>query len=125
MSESFDFDSVVTAHIPVRIDGKDYLLKEATGEASVKFRNACMKVMAFQDGKLSRVGDLANAEILLVALCMTDAEGKPVSEATVKGWPAKVVKKLFLKVKEISEMDDKQSEGPAKNEQSNTEDGLE
>ena len=49
-------------------------------------------------------------EAYLVSLCLFDSEDRPVSEATVAGWPERVVKKLFTTAKEISNLVEKEGE---------------
>ena len=91
----------------VKILGVDYLLRELSEEASIKFQIAsirCSKVSA--DGEVT-VGDLAEAprlSSLLVSLCLTDSAGTPVSEEQVARFPARVIKALAAKVREMSDM---------------------
>jgi hypothetical protein len=59
---------------------------------------------------------LANVEPLLVSLCLFRENGAPVLLATVRSWPARVVKSLFEKAKEISDLgEERKEEEAAKN----------
>lgn len=124
MSE-FDFSDLSVIEIPVSIDGKQYFLREADGEAEAKFRNALMEgVEIGPEGKPVRVRGSADAEPLLVHLCLWDKaypEGRRVPLDRVKAWPSRVVRKLFNKAKEISEIQTtSDKEDPSGNEPSGT-----
>jgi hypothetical protein len=44
-------------------------------------------------------------------MCLFDAEtGKPVSEQTIRAWPARVLRRLHSKAKEIGGLDDRDDE---------------
>jgi len=96
---------------PVKLSGKDYYLREASGDAATKFANArlnCIKLGP--DGKPQTVRGIADVEPLLVSLCLFDESGKNVPEATVRSWPARVQKALFERAKEMSRLDDLETE---------------
>ena len=96
---------------PVKLSGKDYSLREASGDAATKFANArlnCIKLGP--DGKPQTVRGIADVEPLLVSLCLFDETGKNVPEATVRSWPARVQKVLFERAKEMSHLDDLETE---------------
>ncbi|MFA5376327.1 MAG: hypothetical protein WC455_11335 [Dehalococcoidia bacterium] len=96
---------------PVKLSGKDYSLREASGDAATKFANArlsCIKLGP--DGKPQTVRGIADVEPLLVSLCLFDESGKNVPEATVRSWPARVQKVLYDRAKEMSHLDDLETE---------------
>lgn len=111
MSDSFDFDGITPVSIPVRVGGKRYILREATGDVAVRYRNACLKAMKLgADGKPVAMENMADVEPYLVHLTLfAVAENGGESQvplATVRGWPARVVKALFNKAKEIGSLDE-------------------
>lgn len=144
MSENYTFD-LTPIQVEYKIGGIDYLLREASGEAAVKFSNAKLANLTLNDGKVIKVVGMANIQPLLISLCLIEkATGKPVEEALIKSWPSRIQTALFDKAKEISEIDQdatkeglekiiadaqkqlaeiKAKENPAKNEQSGTQDG--
>lgn len=116
----YDLDRI-RIPIALRVKGelKPHVLYEASGEAASRFRNHIIADATFVDGKLSKVGkSVANAEPLLVSLCLFElvkgADGeeteKPVTEGAVKKWPARVQKALFDRIKEISDLDEQSPE---------------
>jgi hypothetical protein len=119
-SESeFDFDSHEKIEVPVKVEGKKYFLREASGDAVCKYRNAqskCMKPSA--NGSFTIEGPIADTEPLLVSLCLFDEHDRQVGVDVVRRWPNRVLKKLVEKLKQISELDIET--GAPKNEQSDT-----
>lgn len=120
----FNFDDLTPIQIPVRYGGHVYLLCEADGEAGTKFRNwTFAAVRASKEGKEFGVHGFADREPLLVHLCLFEAEDHGgelrrkmvdgengdshpvrVPEATIRTWPARIVKQLYEKAEEISEL---------------------
>ena len=125
-SEGMVFDVTIQT-IPVIIGGTEYELREANGDTAARWRNAILKQTTInpETGKPSSVGQIADTESFLVALCLFEkSNGKPVSQIQVKKWPSRVVKQLFDKVQEISDLkEDDDTEERAKNELSDTMDG--
>lgn len=102
---------------PFQFQGKSYVLREASEDAAVRWRNAQLAATKLEDGKVSGVDGMADTEPLLVSLCvyeqLYDAQGsptdtKPVQKPTIRLWPAKVVKRLFEKIKEVSDLTEKE-----------------
>lgn len=102
MTDEMVFDSLEPKVVPVRIGGAKYTLREASGDAAVRWRNAILKTTRITDGKPSGIDGMADTEPLLVSLCLFDEGGKNVPITTVRGWPQRVQSALFAKVKEIS-----------------------
>lgn len=116
MADKLVFEEDISRReIPVRVRGKDYILTEAGGDATAKFRNANAKCARFEDGKFVGVsGPIADVEAILVAACVfeTNGDGKmkidgrglpmAVSMNTVRDWRPDTTKALFEKIKEIS-----------------------
>lgn len=127
--EMLDFDadnpSLSLKQLPVRYQGKDYVLVEALGDAVAQWRNAQLRGTTMQqqgdsDTRTIALGALADNETLLVSLCLfypdqgggliLDNRGdvdtrKRVPQTIVKNWPNRVVARLFEKAKEISGID--------------------
>lgn len=102
------FDSVSLQEESVVIADKEYVLREASGDTAVQYRNKTMAGMALSDGKLSRIESLADAEPFLVSRCLFECGEiqKNVPESTVRSWPNRIQKALFDRAKEISSLDD-------------------
>lgn len=111
------FDTLIPAEVPVKIRNKDgtvqsFVLREASAEAARQFRNCATRAAKMQDGRVTGVDGLADAEILLVSHCLfrqnVKADGTPqdvpVSQGELRTWPSKVVSRLFERAKEISEL---------------------
>lgn len=105
-------------------DGRKLILQEATGEAVATWRDAMMKLANVVDGEVSSIDGLHATESLLVSLCLfettpltdpdgpitirKDVNGDPFSvpQKTIQGWPNRIQKALFEKIKEISDLED-------------------
>ena len=120
MSEELNFD-LKPVEVPVKIGEQRYVLREASEEAARQWNNAKLRAARMNaDGKTTSIDGLADAEPLLVSLCLcmmdpktgetrTDRNLNPVtvSQATVLSWPARVVKPLYEKALAISNLDGK------------------
>ena len=105
VSADFDFDSLEVIEIPVKVGGEVYTLREASGDAAFKFRNAAMKCTKLgPDGKPASVEGIADIEPLLISLCLFDSKDKPVPVTKIRTWRNKVCKSLYEKILEISEL---------------------
>lgn len=108
-TEIMDFGDATPVEVAVKISGKQYTLKEALGDAVTKFNGLRAQAGRFQDGKFVGVrGSMANAEPFLVSLCLCDENGKPVPEKVIRAWPSRIQKQLYEKVKDLSEIDDRE-----------------
>ncbi len=107
MSEELRFDDITPIEEKVFVGGEEYLLRETSGDAAVKYDNARLFCYEYRNGELIRVNNLANLEPLLVSLCLFMVDGKTnVSEVTVRAWPARVQKALYDRAREISGMNE-------------------
>ena len=137
---SFDESPI---EVPVSIQGKKYVLREASGDAARKYHNAVLSSTQLgPEGKPSRIKGMADVEPLLVSNCLfsVDDEGQqvPVLLQTILDWPARVQKGLFERIKDISDLVEegeveelekalekaKQRVAAAKNDSSSTRDGF-
>jgi hypothetical protein len=114
-SQQFDLGDLTPIELNFSFSSKQYVLREASEEAAVQYDNACMDARVYVDGKLERLENLADVEPLLVSLCVFEKRFKedgttvdgfyPVSDSTVRSWPARLVKQLYEKAKLISGME--------------------
>lgn len=113
MTDSFDFGDLTLIEIPVAIAGKKYVLREADEETAAIYNNERIKGVKVDDAKVVGLpNDIGGMQSLLVSRCLfpLNSEGHPrpipVSRQEVMAWPTRIVKPLFIKAKEISELDD-------------------
>ena len=131
MSNEFDFSEVVFEEVDVVTPDKmQCVLRQASGEAAIKYRKQIMSGMRMADGKVGgNVDSMAAGEPLLVHLCLyfkdDNNANKRVPLATIEAWPYPVMKKLYDKAMEISDLnpadDDEEQRG---NESDETPSGL-
>jgi hypothetical protein len=99
------FDDITPIEVEVFVGKEKYILRETSGAARVIYDNARLACYEYQEGKLVKVHDMANIEVLLVSLCLFMGDGvTPVSEISIKVWPGRVYKALYEKAREISGM---------------------
>ena len=110
------FTDLAPLQVPVELGGNKFILTEASGNAAVEWKNAIMLATRMEEGKVVGLGELADSEPLLVSKCLyyADKDGglpvrgnqadpsKLVPLNLIRSWPAKVVRKLFQRVQEIS-----------------------
>lgn len=116
MGEVFDLGSTALTKVSYHLDGKTYVLKEATAETVCRWRNALLQTARFVDGKQNGFDGTADIDLLLVSLCLfeqTDKGETAVSMATLRAWPYRIQKVLLDKARAISCLED--SEGQGKN----------
>lgn len=110
----FVFDDLEPRVFPVRIRGKDYVLKSAPTGVAIQYRNACSKAARWEatsgkDVKVVGFDGLASTEVLLVQSCtfeVVQSKGEvrhgPVSRGWVEALPPAVTLKLYNKIVELS-----------------------
>lgn len=101
--ESLEFD-LELKEIKVKIGAENYVLREATSEVAVKYRRFIISSRR-TDGKGYKV-DLAEAEPVLVSMCLFKEDGKLAGEAFVKKLPERILKTLFIKARDMSKMNE-------------------
>lgn len=110
-SAPIDLGDISLIEIPYTIGGVQYVLREASGEAACSYRNAVFRATELgPDGKPSKIGNMADVEPLLVSLCLFNDQGRRLNSNELKKWPNRIVKTLFQKVKEISELEEQPEE---------------
>lgn len=108
MSDVLEF-SLSKIELPVKIDGDDYVLVEASAEAAKKFKDHVIASTKFEKGKPSGVKDLAASETLLLSECLFKVDGvnrSQVHTSTLLNWPNRVTNALFEKAKRISALNE-------------------
>ena len=107
MYDELDFDNLIPVEIPLSICAKKYLLREATGATATEFRNMAIACSEYgSDGKLAKIRGVASVEPFLVSRCLFSEDGKPVDRKVIEAWPARVQKRLFQKIKDISDLNE-------------------
>ncbi len=119
-NEAMNFDLSVV-EIPITITKKDRtkkecILREASGDAVINYNNARSSAMKYnKDGNISGTVNISDVIPLLISSCMMaierGADGSitnetPIQITELRSWPNRVVKSLFKKVREISDIDD-------------------
>lgn len=110
--DNLDFSTAVVQEFPFEYppkSGNHYILREASGDAAVKWRDEVFKSTILTDGKVSGVKNLASTEPYLVSLCCfklgPDGTSRiPMTAAMVRDFPAHVLKRLYNKVVHISKL---------------------
>lgn len=98
--------SLERATVIFMIGGKRYELREATGDAIVRYRNARAECSVYgPTGDFIRVKGLADLDPLFVSLCLYDEKEKLVPEQTIKSWPARIQADLAKELKIISDVE--------------------
>lgn len=109
--EPIVFDDITPVEVPVKIGGQDYVLREASGDAATRYRNARANCTKFSGGEFAGVdGPIADAQPKLVSDCLFKIvvmpDGKTVfskvEEKTVRAWPDRIQKALIERVLKIS-----------------------
>jgi hypothetical protein len=114
MSNDFDFD--LTPRIQeITIGENRYVLKEADESSATQYRDAmlrCTKLGA--DGKPTQVDGLAATEPLLVSLCLmktgNDGHLIPAGLQFVNGLPSRIVKKMYMWIRDSSDLAEETNE---------------
>lgn len=92
--------------VPVKIDGVEYTLEEASGDVACKYRNRFLECTKLENGKVIGVQGTADLEPFLVSMCLWHmAEGGKktnVPAVTIRSWPSKIQTQLFKRAKDIS-----------------------
>ena len=112
--ECLDFGELNPAEVDVKIGGREYVLREASGDAACKYRNALLKATKLgPNGKPQSLDGVADSEPLLVSLCLfekyrsgDEIKERPAILPQVRGWPSRVQKTLFDRAKKMSGLDE-------------------
>ncbi len=129
MSDSLVFDTVEPIEVPVSIGKHKYVLREASGAAACKWRNAQLKASKIVDGKVSGLEGMPDTEPLLISYCLfcvdsTGAVTQTVPLEIIRGWPYRIQRGLFAKLKEISALEEKETKATLEKRQKEVTDKL-
>lgn len=103
------FESLELIKVPVKIGKDKYILVEADGDTTAKFKSLMMKSSKMDQGKVILGDGIADGDKLLVAECLykVDAEGKqsevPVGHGSGK-WPGHIIASIAERAKKISKL---------------------
>ncbi len=113
------FTDLKPIEIRVTIGDDKYVLVEASGAAACEWQNSLLRGTRLgPDGRPESLDGMADAEPKLVSLCLfrilsdgPQIGGRvPVALTTIKGWPGRVQRLLYKKAREISQLDDEDTE---------------
>jgi hypothetical protein len=108
--EELEFD-IAIKEVPVKINDKEHIVREATGAVAAAYRNAMLKGARLgPDGKSMHMEGGAEAEHVLVQGCLYDKSGRRYTLATIASWPNRVIKPLFNIAHEISDLKEADTE---------------
>ena len=102
------------------LGGNAYILRPARGKAAMQYRNETFKAARLNQAGQTTFDGLANAESLLVSLCLRklatiNKDGAMVEveftvpRQVIEDWPYKTMKALYEKAQEISQLGQDQS----------------
>ena len=113
-----DTQDTTLIELPVQIDKRHFLLREANGDIACKYRNALIKRVTFgPQGNAQSIDGLADIEPLLISWCLievaVDEVGQPTAErigppslSDIRSWKPRILKHLYEEAKRISELDE-------------------
>jgi hypothetical protein len=119
-----DYDELAPWSFPIKVKGRSYLVREPSEDAAVKFRNQQVRgkeVSRSEDGQITirSLEGVYDIEPLLVYLCtfeqyehQGETRERPILLSVVKGWPSRVVKDIYKRIKERSPELDEVEEKP-------------
>jgi hypothetical protein len=104
-NEELILDDVEIRQVTVRLGGKVYILREADGGTARAYRNAMFKgAQVAPDGRSIVGQNIADAELVLLNGCLSDPQGRRVPLNTLSTWPSRILRPLFVKAQEISDL---------------------
>lgn len=113
MSEPLVFDlDRIEESVTLKLKGEEqkYVLRELIGKERDEYLTSLFaRMKTGNDGK-STLNNAMGLQASLVSKALTHAngslQGSPVDIETINSWPARIVKSLFERAKEISGLDD-------------------
>lgn len=130
---NLSFDDLEPRSLVVMLKQVPHLLVEPSESDVCRWRNAQIREAKMVNGKVAGIGNVADTEPLLVHYCLfqilkpelVEVDGetgnrayngprdgnhiRQVPLATIRGWTGRLVGKLFEAVKELGELNDKES----------------
>lgn len=100
---AFDFSNLAPREEPViGPDGERYVLREASADAVIRYREMNVRARRLEDGKLvGWTGEDVASDAVLVAACLfrTDKDGQRTNLTApvdvLRGWPNQVLERLY------------------------------
>lgn len=112
-----NYDDLRPQEFRFQVNGKKYILREASEGAATEYRSASLRGAEIihnedrGDRTIRGMVGIADVEPLLVSRCVFEVlesgQEKAVPKVLIDGWPAKVVKDLFERVKQSSDLEEK------------------
>lgn len=106
-NEDSDLD-LVEKSFRFKIGGQPYIIVEANGETATLYQSKILSGVTMTEGKIEGMSGVALGQLYLVSQCLKklDADGVPcaVSIETVKAWPNRIVKPIYEKIRELSDL---------------------
>lgn len=107
----FDFSDIQWIEIPVTgPDNEEYILRELDAGGARKYNDARISGVTMEDGKVVKVENIGGLEVLLVSLCLRAVNKRPIRPQSIEGWQERIIKKLFDKAKEISDIEEESAD---------------
>jgi hypothetical protein len=125
-----DFESVLLQTIPVRLGDKAYTLREASTEMFARYRSAIFARSTLKQGKdkdspTFKFEGLAEMDIYLLSLCLTEDEtGNNVLETEIREWPSRITEPLIAELKEMSGIETGSTDEEYEEQVKNLQEGL-
>lgn len=112
VNQDMDDLSLDLIEVKVKLNGKPHVIVSADSDTATEYRNISLKHVIMRDAKIEgKLMGLAESEPYLVSRCvfMIDADGNrhPYSLDAVKSWNSSAVKKLYNKIRDISDLEEK------------------
>lgn len=114
-----DFDALVIVEIPFKFRGREYILREADADTSIKhegYTTSCLELDSEGRPKGTK-GNLAEAKIVLLSGCTFERyedkgeiKERNVPGVVIRKWPARLTDPLYQKALDISELNVKNVE---------------
>jgi hypothetical protein len=110
-SQPLNFDDLTLIEEPVTIAGEPYVVREANGDAVLKYKGMILANLEFLDGKPTKIkAGFSAGDSLLVSLCLfkslPNGKFQTVPIQTIQSWPNRVVKTIAKRIKKISDLKD-------------------
>lgn len=97
-----NFDDPTPRKISKQIGPVVWEIREASIPVGISYRNITTSRIRMQDGKVTGVGDIADADMVLMLGCIFSPEGKAVTKEILAGWRDEVREWAVDKIKEMS-----------------------
>lgn len=115
----FDFDSAKPIEQPFKFQGRRFILREATTDEGMQWRNAILRSLkpAGPNGEMVPGEGMPDTDMLLLSMCVvevTTGKDRAVKMSELRTWPNSVTKPLFLKARTVSKLGEQTTPPTAK-----------